>query len=639
MLSDLNHIRVGRLVLNLSPQAMLARAARHLARDLYRALHSCAPPRVDRPLGPRGTLPQKVRIRRLEIVLPTDTDITQTDTLAQAIVEATGVAASRALHYPPRALAEALAEKGADCAPPPPPSQGLLSHAGSHSESPALDGRIGAKIVPPPAAAERAATGASSQQSSGDEAAPEGGRTDAKQPNLPDLAQDVDTWSHVPESQRFWAPRPSPTPTQAAPVGFGEISMASKQHIPEAKRQVGSQPTRYHVSVGDLSLWSTTSPFQVLKAGGQAAAEYTLRVTDARRTMTSQSAMDPSRSLIQKQGGACPSFLLHAVQSASPIALLALQRTALETRTESLRQDLEGPDTAMLDRPAEGRQPDQRPAGAEHWSTLLPLPAVGPTRTAQSPTVRSHRTQPSLGALTRASDSPNAARDGAAAGTAPQTPPPLSEGPASLGVQSMDLWPPTPPHVPASAPPFHTLAPTGVRAEHDLPGLHTGVGGLVLLHVFFKRFFAALDLTRVGPDSAPRFTSLEAAQRGAALIWYAATGQKDFGPEDTVLPAHLVGLPPHLAGAGPLQPDQTEEAIVRMLCESALQVLVEDTLASVEALRQAVLLRSGRLLVTGGPPRLILARHPIDTVLDELGRLPARVQLPWMPDPLLLEYL
>jgi hypothetical protein len=186
---------------------------------------------------------------------------------------------------------------------------------------------------------------------------------------------------------------------------------------------------------------------------------------------------------------------------------------------------------------------------------------------------------------------------------------------------------------------MHKPAPTGNRAEQALPGLDTSVGGLVLLHVFFKRFFAALDLTHAEPSSAPRFTSLEAAQRAAALIWYAGTGRKDFGPEDMVLPAHLVGLPPHLAGAGPLQLDQTEEAIVRTLCESALQILVEDTLASVEALRQALLLRSGRLFIAGGPPKLILARHPIDTVLDELGRLPARVQLPWMPDPLLLEYL
>lgn len=158
--------------------------------------------------------------------------------------------------------------------------------------------------------------------------------------------------------------------------------------------------------------------------------------------------------------------------------------------------------------------------------------------------------------------------------------------------------------------------------------------GIVLANGYLTRFFSNLDLLK--PDR--QFRDAGAQNKAALLIHFLATGETEAPEYLLLLPKVLCGIP---AGAPlefftPLDPSETEEALALLQAMIGHWEALGNT--SADGLREGFLKRNGRLRRSDDGWRLQIERQTIDILLDRSPFGFNVIKLPWMKDPLRVEW-
>ena len=157
--------------------------------------------------------------------------------------------------------------------------------------------------------------------------------------------------------------------------------------------------------------------------------------------------------------------------------------------------------------------------------------------------------------------------------------------------------------------------------------------GLVLLWPFLPRFFASLGLLE-----DDQFRDGAAQHRAAALLHYLAGGEIACPEEELPLDKVLTGIEID-AVHEPGEPlDLREVGAADALLEATLGHAPMLGRIGVAGLREAFLSRPGLLATRDGRWLLRVERRSIDVLLDRLPWTFAWVRLPWMPEPLQVEW-
>jgi hypothetical protein len=180
----------------------------------------------------------------------------------------------------------------------------------------------------------------------------------------------------------------------------------------------------------------------------------------------------------------------------------------------------------------------------------------------------------------------------------------------------------------------HAVAAARRAARDQLDELYVDDAGLVLLWPFFTRFFDRRGLL----DEHRQFLDLPAQHRAVAHLGHLATGDPD--PPEFRLPLAklLCGLAPDADDLrdGPLDPDAVDEG-ERLLAAVIEHAAVLRDMSS-DGLRRTFLGRPGALLVRDGAWLLRVERRDYDVLLDRFPWSWSWLKLPWMPDPLQVEW-
>jgi hypothetical protein len=158
--------------------------------------------------------------------------------------------------------------------------------------------------------------------------------------------------------------------------------------------------------------------------------------------------------------------------------------------------------------------------------------------------------------------------------------------------------------------------------------------GLILLWPFLSGFFKTLEL--LTPKRAWRDTA--APHRAALLLDHVARGTLIAEEAHMPLIKLLVGLPIQ-AVLDPVAPlDAAERAACRSFLEAMLEHLAPLGRLTLEGLRGSWLLRPGLLERRDGLPLLRIERRGYDVLMDRLPWPRDWVRLPWMAEPLRVEW-
>jgi len=187
---------------------------------------------------------------------------------------------------------------------------------------------------------------------------------------------------------------------------------------------------------------------------------------------------------------------------------------------------------------------------------------------------------------------------------------------------------------PAPTTPAIQAARRAVLARLD--ELYVDDAGLVLLWPFLERFFVRIGLVE---EEKRRFLNEDAAIRGVALLEALVTGDPAPPLEFRLpLPKLLCGraLESDFALEDPLPPEQLAEGDVLLTAAiDRAQVLGE---LSIPGFRSTFLQRRGALTTRDGAWLLQVERQTHDVLLDRFPWSWSWVKLPWMPDPLQVEW-
>jgi Contractile injection system tape measure protein len=214
---------------------------------------------------------------------------------------------------------------------------------------------------------------------------------------------------------------------------------------------------------------------------------------------------------------------------------------------------------------------------------------------------------------------------------------PIPEDP-SLRDAERTLQTPDQPPAPVDPRTFRTtsdprLAATRRRALERLDELYVEDAGLVILWPFLERFFVNTGL--LGPER--RFLDGPAQTRAIALLAQIAF-------EDPEPPEYLLPLAKLLGGLAPEEPFLPDEApaVEQQECERLLVAVIGHAHVlrdmSPAAFRVAFLQRTGALTVRTGSWLLRVEAQPQDALLTCFSWSWAWLRLPWMPDPLQVEW-
>ncbi|MEL7531899.1 MAG: contractile injection system tape measure protein [Bacteroidota bacterium] len=157
--------------------------------------------------------------------------------------------------------------------------------------------------------------------------------------------------------------------------------------------------------------------------------------------------------------------------------------------------------------------------------------------------------------------------------------------------------------------------------------------GVIIAHAYLSSFWQKLDWVKEGD-----FVDLDMQERAALSLHYLARGERQAPEYELLLPKILCGLPlNHPLSAGQaLSKAETEEA------ENLLQAIIRNWGAlgevSNDSLREGFLHRPGKLELKSGKWRLQIERQTIDILLDRLPWSFSIVKLPWMSDPLMVDW-
>ena len=175
------------------------------------------------------------------------------------------------------------------------------------------------------------------------------------------------------------------------------------------------------------------------------------------------------------------------------------------------------------------------------------------------------------------------------------------------------------------------------RALFELEELYVDDAGVVILWPFLERFFTRVRLLSSDP-SVRAFADEHTQGRAIALLAYVGLAQ----PEPL---EYQLSLAKVLCGCGPTDPvalpnelkpeEQTE-------CEHLLAAVIDHAPVlgsmAIPGFRTAFLQRPGALSITGGHFRLRVEHQPHDPVLYRFAWSWQWIKLPWMAEPLYVDW-
>lgn len=157
--------------------------------------------------------------------------------------------------------------------------------------------------------------------------------------------------------------------------------------------------------------------------------------------------------------------------------------------------------------------------------------------------------------------------------------------------------------------------------------------GVILCHVYLSSFWQRLDWIQMG-----KFQDLTAQELAVLSLHYLASGEREAPEYQLMLPKLLCGLPLN----HPLNVSLTLSEKHAREAENLLSAIVQNWGAlgevSNESLRTGFLQRSGKLSLKSGRWRLLMERQTIDVLLDRLPWSIGIVKLPWMPEPIMVDW-
>lgn len=171
------------------------------------------------------------------------------------------------------------------------------------------------------------------------------------------------------------------------------------------------------------------------------------------------------------------------------------------------------------------------------------------------------------------------------------------------------------------------------RALARLDELYIDDAGLVILWPFLERLFTRVELLE-----KPSFRDELAQTKAIALLAY-------LGLEDPEPREHRLSFAKLLCGRSPEQPcilDAALEPELREECETLLAAVIDHApvldAMPIPQFRASFLQRAGVLSVRTGSWLLAVERQPYDLVLDRFSWSWAWIKLPWMPQPVTVEW-
>lgn len=182
---------------------------------------------------------------------------------------------------------------------------------------------------------------------------------------------------------------------------------------------------------------------------------------------------------------------------------------------------------------------------------------------------------------------------------------------------------------PSAPQPDTATQPNPSRSEME--GLYLDHAGLVLLHPFLPQFFTALGVADgaawTQPDRAPH------------LLHFLATGKTGAPEYEMVFAKFLCGIPLEQSLEADIQLTDQEQEEAQNLLETVVRYWDALQGASPDGLREAFLQRPGKLSRRDDSDWLLqIEKKSHDILLDQLPWGIARIQLPWMPAMLHVEW-
>lgn len=186
--------------------------------------------------------------------------------------------------------------------------------------------------------------------------------------------------------------------------------------------------------------------------------------------------------------------------------------------------------------------------------------------------------------------------------------------------------------IPQPAPAPESAAGSATQVGDD--AIYVVLAGIVLLHPFLARFFGTLGLVEEGGV----FVSFAAQERALHLLHFLATGKEEPEEHETLLLKLLCGLP----GTLPIARRVALSELERSECDNLLNAVISHWSklgnSSVGALRETFLQREGKLERLEVGWRLTVEQRSLDILLGWLPWGLSIVRLPWMAQPLWVDW-
>ena len=171
--------------------------------------------------------------------------------------------------------------------------------------------------------------------------------------------------------------------------------------------------------------------------------------------------------------------------------------------------------------------------------------------------------------------------------------------------------------------------PTEAPSEY-----YVSQAGIVILHPFLERFFGTLGLL----DDRGTFKSRREQERAVHLLYFLSTGSEAPSEHDLVLQKVVCAWPLHTAIGRDIDLRDEEKAEGVRLLEAVIGHWTKLGNTSVEGFRESFLRRDGRLLRSDRGWELAVESRSIDVLLDHLDWTISIVKLPWLVEPVWIDW-
>jgi hypothetical protein len=158
--------------------------------------------------------------------------------------------------------------------------------------------------------------------------------------------------------------------------------------------------------------------------------------------------------------------------------------------------------------------------------------------------------------------------------------------------------------------------------------------GIIILWPFLTRFFEQLFLIKNG-----EFVNDESENRAVYLLQHLAYNRIDFQEYELGLNKLFVGLP----FEGPLSPIAELKEDEKDLCLSLLNGVIANwdkvKSSSAEAIQGTFIQREGVLTIKKDSIALVIEKKGVDVLLNSLSWNISIIKLPWMQNPMHVEWI